>query len=132
MVDDNLGLLTGAGDGIGCAGAATIAEQAGVGVVLIHISADRYAQTARSASAWMHQRDGAETPVLACDLTDPGTVESPTVAVSERLRALEVRHDNIGLLDTPRGGQRRRARTAQGRRSDANTDRSLSEVSRPT
>ena len=94
MLEQKIGLVTGAGQGIGRAIALEMARQ-GAGAVAV---ADRDAATAEETAELVRQA-GAEAEAIACDLRDREQIASMVARAADRFGGLDVLVNNAGVFE---------------------------------
>jgi NAD(P)-dependent dehydrogenase (short-subunit alcohol dehydrogenase family) len=95
VLEQKIGLVTGAGQGIGRAIALEMARQGAGGVAV----ADRDAATAEETAELVRQA-GAEAEAIACDLRDREQIASMVAQAVERFGGLDVLVNNAGVIET--------------------------------
>jgi NAD(P)-dependent dehydrogenase (short-subunit alcohol dehydrogenase family) len=95
MVDGKIGLITGAGQGIGRAIAVEMAHQGAAAVAVV----DRSAQTA-AETADLVRAAGAEAEAIVCDLRDRDQIEAMVAGTVARFGGLDVLVNNAGIIET--------------------------------
>ena len=94
-VDGKVGLVTGAGQGIGRAIAVELARQGAAGVAV----ADRNPDTASETAALVREA-GAEAIAIACDLRDRDQIEAMVARAAGALDGLDLLFNNAGIIET--------------------------------
>jgi NAD(P)-dependent dehydrogenase (short-subunit alcohol dehydrogenase family) len=95
MIESKIGLVTGAGQGIGRAIALEIARQGAAAVAVVDRSAQTAAQTAELV------RDaGADAEAIVCDLRDRDQIEAMVAGAVARFGGLDVLVNNAGIIET--------------------------------
>jgi NAD(P)-dependent dehydrogenase (short-subunit alcohol dehydrogenase family) len=94
-LDGKVGLVTGAGQGIGRAIAVEMARQGAAGVAV----ADRNADTAAEAVQLVREA-GAKAQAITCDLRDRDQIESMVAQAVSTFDALDVLVNNAGIIET--------------------------------
>ena len=94
-VDGKVGLVTGAGQGIGRAIAVELALQGAAGVAV----ADRDPDTASETAARVREA-GAEAIAIACDLRDRDQIEAMVARAAGALDGLDMLFNNAGIIET--------------------------------
>ena len=94
-LEGKVGLVTGAGQGIG---RAIAVEMAGQGAAAVAVADLREATAAETAE--LVRAAGAEAEVIACDLRDCDQVEAMVARAAERFDGLDVLVNNAGLIET--------------------------------
>lgn len=90
ILKNRVAIVTGAGSGIGEAGAAIMAGE-GAHVVLVDKDGDRAGQAAARIS-----RDGGSAEVLALDVTDDRALETGIASVATRHGRIDILHNHAG------------------------------------
>ncbi|HEY6379552.1 MAG TPA: SDR family NAD(P)-dependent oxidoreductase [Candidatus Dormibacteraeota bacterium] len=94
-LDARIGLVTGAGQGIGRAIAVAMAQSGAAAVAV----ADRQEATA-AETADLVRAGGAEAEVIMCDLRDRNQVEAMVARTAQRFGGLDVLFNNAGVIET--------------------------------
>jgi NAD(P)-dependent dehydrogenase (short-subunit alcohol dehydrogenase family) len=94
-LETKVGLVTGAGQGIGRAIAVEMARNGAAGVAV----ADRNADTAAETVALVREQ-GAESVAIACDLRDRDQIESMVAQAASAFDGLDVLVNNAGIIET--------------------------------
>lgn len=94
-LDGRIGLVTGAGQGIGRAIAVEMAQSGAAAVAV----ADRHEATAVE-TADLVRAGGAEAEVIVCDLRDRDQVEAMVARTAQRFGGLDVLFNNAGVIET--------------------------------
>jgi NAD(P)-dependent dehydrogenase (short-subunit alcohol dehydrogenase family) len=89
MVEGKIGLVTGAGQGIGRAIALEMARQGAAGVAVVDRSAETAAETAELA-----REAGADAEAIVCDLRDRDQIEAMVAGTVARFGGLDVLVNN--------------------------------------
>jgi NAD(P)-dependent dehydrogenase (short-subunit alcohol dehydrogenase family) len=95
VLDGKIGLVTGAGQGIGRAIALQIARQGGAGVAVVDING----QTAEETATLVREA-GAEAEAITCDLRDRDQIEAMVARAAERFGGLDTLFNNAGIVET--------------------------------
>ena len=93
-IEGKVGLVTGAGQGIGRAIAVELARQGAAGVAVADRNADTAAETVELVRA-----AGAEGRAIACDLRDRDQIEAMVAQAASAFDGLDVLCNNAGILD---------------------------------
>jgi NAD(P)-dependent dehydrogenase (short-subunit alcohol dehydrogenase family) len=94
-IDGKVGLVTGAGQGIGRAIAVELARQGAAGVVVADRDEDTAAETAELVRA-----EGAQCSAVACDLRDRDQIEAMVAQAADALDGLDMVFNNAGIIET--------------------------------
>jgi NAD(P)-dependent dehydrogenase (short-subunit alcohol dehydrogenase family) len=94
-LDGKVGLVTGAGQGIGRAIAVEMAQQGAAAVGVADLSAETAAETAE-----LVREAGADVEVIACNLRDRDQIEAMVASTAERFDGLDVLVNNAGVIET--------------------------------
>lgn len=94
-LDGKVGLVTGAGQGIGRAIAVEMAQQGAAAVAVADLHEATAAETAERVRA-----AGAEAEVIACDLRDRDQIEAMVARTAQRFDGLDVLVNNAGVIET--------------------------------
>jgi NAD(P)-dependent dehydrogenase (short-subunit alcohol dehydrogenase family) len=92
MVEGKIGLITGAGQGIGRAIAVEMARQGAAAIAVVDRSAETAAQTAGLA-----REAGADAEAIVCDLRDRDQIEAMVDGTVARFGGLDVLVNNAGI-----------------------------------
>jgi len=95
MLADRIGLVTGAGQGIGRAIAVEMARQGARGVAVLDIDAE-----GGQATAALVREAGADGVFVPCDLRDGAQITAAVQAVAERFGGLDVLVNNAGVIES--------------------------------
>jgi NAD(P)-dependent dehydrogenase (short-subunit alcohol dehydrogenase family) len=95
MLDAKIGIVTGAGQGLGRAIVLEMARQGAAGVSIV----DRHYETAAETAA-LAREIGADVHVIACDLRDRDQIEAMVAATVERFGGLDVLVNNAGVIES--------------------------------
>jgi len=95
MVEGKIGLITGAGQGIGRAIAVEMARQGAAAIAVVDRSAETAAQTAGLA-----REAGADAEAIVCDLRDRDQIEAMVDGTVARFGGLDVLVNNAGIIET--------------------------------
>ena len=94
-LDGKVGLVTGAGQGIGRAIAVEMAQQGAVALGVADLSAETAAETAE-----LVREAGADVEVIACNLRDRDQIEAMVARTAERFDGLDILVNNAGVVET--------------------------------
>ena len=95
MLTDRIGLVTGAGQGIGRAIAVEMARQGAASVAVLDIDTE-----GGQATAGLVREAGAESVFVPCDLRDGAQITAAVQAVGERFGGLDVLVNNAGVIES--------------------------------
>jgi NAD(P)-dependent dehydrogenase (short-subunit alcohol dehydrogenase family) len=95
VLDDRIGLITGAGQGIGRAIAVEMAKQGASRVAVLDIDSEGGQVTAE-----LVRQAGADCVFLACDLRDGTQIIAAVQAAADRFGGLDVLVNNAGVIES--------------------------------
>jgi NAD(P)-dependent dehydrogenase (short-subunit alcohol dehydrogenase family) len=95
VLDGKIGLVTGAGQGIGRAIAQEIARAGGAGVAVVDLNRQTAEETAE-----LVREAGAEAEVIECNLRDRDQIEAMVERVAQRFGGLDMVFNNAGIIET--------------------------------
>jgi NAD(P)-dependent dehydrogenase (short-subunit alcohol dehydrogenase family) len=95
VLEGKIGLVTGAGQGIGRAIALEMAHQGAAAVAVV----DRSAQTSAQTAALVREA-GADAEAIVCDLRDRDQIEAIVASTVARFGGLDVLVNNAGIIES--------------------------------
>jgi NAD(P)-dependent dehydrogenase (short-subunit alcohol dehydrogenase family) len=95
VLEGKVGLVTGAGQGIGRAIAQEMARQGAAAVAVVDLNPEGAGETAE-----LVREAGADAEVIECNLRDRDQIEAAVARAAERFEGLDTLFNNAGIIET--------------------------------